>query len=240
MQNILKYLRKGDEDFHLIEKDDVIVVGVSGGKDSMLLLKALAIYRQFANKQFKLIAVHMKMGFPNMESEPIKQYAKDLKVDYYEENVPIYDILQHYLKEDGSVDCSRCSSLKRGAIVSIAQKLNANKIAFAHHGDDAIETFFLNAIYSGKMNSFQPKIQYEDKQITFIRPFIYLQEKQIMKASKKEAIVIVKSTCPKDQHSKRSEIKRVMNELYERFPSAQHNFLKMLSDEKATTWKKEK
>lgn len=240
MKHILKYLRKGDEDFKLIDTNDTIVVGVSGGKDSMLLLKALASYQKFDHKQFKLIAVHMKMGFPNMDSNIIKQYTQALNVEYYEEEVPIYEILKHYLKEDGSLDCSRCSTLKRGAIVKIAKKLKANKIAFAHHGDDAVETFFLNAIYGGKMSTFQPKINYENNNISFIRPFIYLHESDIIKAVKKENIVIVKSTCTKDGNSKRSELKKLMQDIYEQFPASKQNLLNMLSNEDVNVWKKER
>lgn len=239
MKNILKYLRKADDDYRLINDNDTLIVGVSGGKDSMLLLKALSQYQKFKNKHFKLIAVHMKMGFPNMDSNKIKQYAQDLGVEFYEEEVPIYEILKHYLKEDGNLDCSRCSTLKRGAIVKIAKKLNANKIAFAHHGDDAVETFFLNAIYSGKMQSFQPRIYYEDNNITFIRPFIYLHESDIIQAVKKENVVIVKSTCPKDGNSKRTELKQLMQNIYKEFPSSKNNLLKMLSDEEVNVWKKE-
>lgn len=238
MKKILKFLRKADEDYKLINNDDTLIVGVSGGKDSMLLLKALSDYQKFQTKQFKLIAVHMQMGFPNMDNDKIRQYAQELNIEYYEEEVPIFEILKHYLKEDGSLDCSRCSKLKRGAIVNIAKKLNANKIAFAHHGDDAVETFFLNAIYSGKMQSFQPKIYYEDNDVTFIRPFIYLHESDIIKAVKKEEVVVVKSTCPKDGNSKRTELKQLIQNIYKDFPSSKNNLLKMLSDEEVNIWKK--
>ncbi len=240
MKEILKQLRKADEAFQLIQDDDVVVVGVSGGKDSMLLTKALALYQKFEHKQFKVIAVHMKMGFPGMDAKAIKTFCESLAIPYYEEEVPIYEILQNYKKDDGSIDCSRCSKLKRGAIVAIAKKLNANKIAFGHHGDDAVETFMLNAIYSGKAQTFQPKIEYEDNGITFIRPLVYLHEQQIMKTIRKEEIPVVASTCPKDGNSQRSHIKQLLNTLYQDFPSAKHNLLLMLNDRDSKLWKNEK
>lgn len=239
MQNILKLIRKADQDYHLIEDNDTIVVGVSGGKDSMLLLKALKYYSKFKNKNFTFIAVHMKMGFNNMDSSIIRNYCIREEIKYYEEEVPIYEILSHYLKKDGSLDCSRCSKLKRGAIVNIAKKLNANKIAFAHHGDDAVETFLLNAIYGGKIASFAPKINYNDNEITFIRPLIYVHENTIINGIKKENIPVIKSTCPKDGYSKRQDIKELLQQIYKQYPSSKNNLLKLLSNEEIEIWKKE-
>lgn len=237
MKEVLKQLRKADQDFNLINKNDTIIIGISGGKDSMLLLKALSIYQKFEDKHFNLIAVHMKMGFVGMDSTLLKQYCESIAIPYYEEDVPIYEILKHYLKDDGSIDCSRCSKLKRGAIVAIAKKLKANKIAFAHHGDDAVETFLLNAVYGGKLETFQPKIVYEDNAITFIRPFVYLHENEIIKNVKKEKIPVVKSTCPKDGKSQRSNVKNILNHIYEEFPSAKHNLLRMLKTQDVKLWK---
>lgn len=237
MQTILKALRKADEDYQLIDAHDHILVGVSGGKDSMLLIKALSQYQQFEHKDFTITAVHMKMGFPMEDSRAIKAYIESLHIPYYEEEVPIYEILTHYPKEDGTLDCSRCSNLKRGAIVAIAKKINANKIAFAHHGDDAIETFFMNAIFTGKNETFKPLIQYEDNAVSFIRPFVYVYESAIIKTIQKQGIPIVTSRCPKDKFSKREDIKQVVQGLYKQFPSAKKNLLNMLRDEHVTTWK---
>lgn len=237
MQKILKYIRKADEDFHLIENNDTIVIGISGGKDSVLLAHALNLYRKFKEKNFKIIAVHMNMGFPDSDMSVIKNYITSLNIPYHEVEVPIYEILQNY-KKDGNLDCARCSNLKRGAIVNIAKELKANKIAFAHHGDDAIETFMMNAIYSGKMSTFQPKIFYEDNNITFIRPLIYLHEKNIIQVVKRLEIPFVKSGCPKDGYSSRTLIKQKLNEFYAISSNAQKNLLHMLSEENGI-WKKE-
>lgn len=239
MQEVLKYLRKADNDFNLIEENDTVLVGVSGGKDSVMLLYALSIYQKFKEKQFDLIGVHMNMGFPNSDIEPIKTFMDAHQIPFHVVDVPIYDILTHYLKEDGSLDCSRCSNLKRGAIVNIAKEFSANKIAFAHHGDDAVETFFMNAIHSAKLDTFQPLIHYEDNEVCFIRPFIYLHESEIIQTIKKEELPVVVSQCPKDGFSSRSEIKALLQEIYEQFPTSKKNLLGMLSHEKGI-WKKEK
>lgn len=239
MQNILKMIRKADEDYHLIEDNDTVLVGVSGGKDSMLLLLALAQYQKFKNKHFELIACHLKMGFSNDTTTVLQHFCEENKITYYEEETQIAYILEHYKKKDGTLDCSRCSKLKRGAIVSAAKKYGANKIAFAHHSDDAVETFFLNMIYSGVARSFKPKMEYKDNNVTFIRPFIYTSEKEIIKVCKQYCIPIMKSGCSKDGNSKREEIKQLVNQLYKRYPSSRKNLLSMLSNKENETWHKE-
>lgn len=239
MQKILKYLRKADQDYHLIKANDKVAIGVSGGKDSMLLLKALSEYQKFKHKNFEIIAIHLKMGFPNMDSSIIEDYCKQFDIPYYEEEVPIYEILKHYEKQDGRLDCSRCSNLKRGAIVNAAKEHNCTKIAFAHHGDDAVETFLLNAIYGGKLSTFQPKIHYADNEISFIRPLVYVHEKDIISAVKRLGIPIVKSTCPQDGNSRRQDMKELLDQLYKQYPESRKNLLSMLSNSAIHLWDKE-
>ncbi|OCN03747.1 hypothetical protein A4S06_05150 [Erysipelotrichaceae bacterium MTC7] len=238
MKKILKQLRKADEDFKLIEDGDSIIVGVSGGKDSMLLLYALSLYQKFEYTNFTLTAVHLNMGFPDMDSQVIKDYCQKLDMPYYEEDTYMHDILTYHQKEDGYFDCSLCSTLKRGAIVNIAKEMEATKICFAHHADDAIETFFLNAIYGGRLETFQPDIYYEDKDIHFIRPLIYAYEKDIRQAVKKYEIPVVKSTCPNDGVSKREDIKQLVQQMYHMYPQANKNLLRMLSNDTIQLWKK--
>lgn len=230
MQEILKYIRKADEDFHLIEENDVIVLGVSGGKDSVVLMHALSLYQKFKEKQFTLIAVHMDMGFKNSNIEPIKHYAQNLQVPFHTIKVPIYEILTHYKKNDGSLDCARCSNLKRGAIVNIAKQFNANKIVFAHHADDAIETLILNAIHGARLDTFMPKIAYEDNEISFIRPMVYVHEQKIVQVMKKFNIPTCKSGCSNDGNTNRAAIKEWLDILYKTNPQARSNLLKCLKN----------
>ncbi len=238
MQQLLKELRKADKDFKLIENNDVLALGLSGGKDSMLLLRALAIYQRFNHKQFTLIAIHLDMGFSPCVDNTLQKYCDELKIPLYIEHTNIYEILKHYPKKDGSIDCSRCSSLKRGAIVALANKHLANKIAFAHHQDDAIETLFMNVIYGGKLNTFKPKITYDNHEITFIRPLIYTKEKDIQSTVHNLNIPSIKSNFPKDGSSNRAYIKSKLNELYIDFPSSNANFKSILFEENCDLWKK--
>lgn len=237
MKEILKLICKADNDFCLLSENDRVVVGVSGGKDSVLLLYALSLYQKFKTKKFELIGVHMQMGFPDSDITAIKEFARERNIEFHVYDVPIYEILTYYKKKDGTLDCSRCSNLKRGAIVDIAKKLNANKVAFAHHGDDALETLLMNTIYSAKLDTFKPSITYKDNNITFIRPLIYAYEREIVKAMKKEKLPIVLSNCPKDGNSSRSKIKKTLSALYEDYPSSKNNLIKSLSYEQKI-WKK--
>ncbi len=239
MQKILKQIRKADTDFSLIHDGDTILLGLSGGKDSMLLLKALSIYQKFKHKQFSLIALHMDMGFSNEVSSEMEIFCKQEGIRYIVEKTPIYEILKHYRKNNESIDCSRCSSLKRGAIVSYAKKYKANKIAFAHHIDDAIETLFMNMIYGGKLHVFAPKINYEDNEVTFIRPLIYTKEKDIVSACRRYNIPIVKSACPSDRVSNREQIKQTLHSLYKQYPMGEKNFQSILFEQHVQLWKKE-
>jgi len=238
MQELLKCIRKADDDFNLIHENDHIVIGVSGGKDSVVLLYALYLYSKFKEKHFTFTGVYMNMGFKDTDISPVVDFAKKFNIPFKCIDVPIYEILTHYKKENGALDCSRCSNLKRGAIVNIAKELNANKIAFAHHGDDAIETLFMNAIYSGKFDTFQPKINYNDNDVIFIRPFIYAKESSIMHALHKYAIPSVNSGCPNDGNTSRSVIKETLKSLYKVTPNAKNNILKALSSENGV-WKKD-
>lgn len=228
MKEILKGIRKADEDFHLIDDGDCIVVGVSGGKDSMALLFALCIYQQFRVKNFNIIAVHINLGFKENDMSPIQEFTSKYKIPLHIINTSIYKILKLYKKKDSTIDCSRCSNLKRGAIVNIAKELKANKIAFAHYGDDAIETLWMNAIYSSKLNTFEPKIFYQNNQITLIRPMVYLQEKNIMKAVKRYSIPYIESGCPKDKMSSRAKIKELLLSIEKINPHAKSNMINAL------------
>lgn len=238
MKEILKQVRKADQDYQLMEDNDHIIVGVSGGKDSMVLLTALHIYQKFKHKNFMLTAVHLKMGFDNMSSIPIQEYCMSNNINFIEEVTPIYDILKHYPKQNQRIDCSRCSNLKRGAIVRVAKRIKANKIAFAHHADDAIETFFMNMLHGANLSVFQPKIWYEDNQINFIRPFLYVNEKDIIHTVNELQIPIVKSTCPNDGKSERAKTKKLLQHMYKTNKYAKHNIMKALREEHYNPWYK--
>lgn len=242
MNKIIGAIRKADLDFGLIENNDRICVGVSGGKDSMLLLYALSVYRKAAsfyeNKNFDVIGIHLEMGFDNMDFTEVRQFCKEHEIQYIDYPTKLYEILQLHPKK-GKIQCSLCSTLKKGAIVKAAKEYNCNKTAFAHHADDAIETLFMNMMYGGRINTFTPQMFLTNQEMQFIRPLVYCFEDMIKSTVVQENIPVVKSTCPNDGFTKRQEVKELLQSIYKSYPRAKQNFLTSLSNqEQICLWTK--
>ncbi len=238
MRNIIKNIGLADLDYELIEENDRIAVGISGGKDSSLLLYTLELYRQKSRKNFTIIGIHINLGFGEEPFDELESFFNqhNLKLERYDSMISVYLDLN---KKKDIVQCSLCSKLKKGAVIDKAKELKCNKVAFAHHADDAIETLFLNAIYGGKLATFDPKMYMSETQVTFIRPFIYVTEEEIINECKILGIPRIKSNCPVDGLTKRQDVKEKLNALYQEVPLAQKNFIKMLSNQKQLKlWKK--
>lgn len=231
LKKILSCIVRADLDYNLIEDGDQIAVGVSGGKDSMLLLKALKQYQKYPFKHFTFIAVFLDLGFKNVEIDTLKQYCSEQDINLHIENSQeVFRILSQHKNSEGNLPCSICSRMKKAAINNVAHRLNCNKVAFAHHLDDALETLLMNEIYGGRIATFSPKMFLSNSKIVFIRPFILVREKDIIAACKSENIPIIKSSCPNDHVTMREEAKQMLNHIYKSYPSAFNNFRTMLTD----------
>ncbi len=241
MKKILKLIAQADKDYRLIDDGDTIAVGVSGGKDSTLLLLALNEYQKNTQKKFNVIGIHIKLGFEGMDFTTLSTYLASNKIEFHLFPSQVAEILKIQAYEDGRLKCSLCSKFKKAIVISRAKELNCNKVAFAHHSDDAVETLFLNAIYGGKLSTFLPKMHLSESNMMFIRPLIYVSEEDILSENELNPYPIVKSTCPMDGYTKRQDIKEMLNSLYTEFPTAKGNFLKMLhNEEQLTLWNPEK
>ena len=243
VKKVLATMRKADQDYGLIEDGDYIGVGVSGGKDSVLLLYLLYLYQFLAKntfaKRFKIIGIHIDLGFGEEDFSIIDDFFKDYPIEIHRSKSYIADILERHKKKE-RIECSLCSTLKKGAGIKEAKSLGCNKVAFGHHADDAIETLFLNMIYGGKLATFDPKMFLTDSKITFIRPFIYAFEKDIKRAIKDLDVPTIKSGCPNDGFTKRQDIKEMLHTIYHTYPQAKENFLLSLHNEKMINlWHKE-
>ena len=227
-KKLLSDIRKADNMFSLIEDGDRIAVGMSGGKDSSLLLYMLYLYKfLFENtyhKSFDIVGIHINLNFGEDDFQPLLDWFSNYPIEIYTEESKIKDILELNKKKD-KIDCSLCSTLKKGAVNNTAKKLGCNKVAFAHHGDDAIETMFLNMIYGGRIATFDPKMYLDNSQITFIRPFCLSFESEIKKTVKELNIPIIKSGCPNDGYTKRQDIKELLHQIYHEYPGSKENFL---------------
>lgn len=236
LKQILGAIRKADLDFGLIQDGDKIAIGVSGGKDSLLLIYALSLYQKIAykydQKKFEILGIHLEMGFEGMDFTPVRAFMQEHQIPYIDYPTKIYDILKLYPDNKGNIQCSRCSPLKKGAIVQAAKEYQCNKTAFAHHGDDAIETLFLNMIFGGRIATFEPQMFLSNTKMHFIRPFVYCFEEDIKTTAIQELnLPIVKSTCPNDGFTKRQEIKDLLKQMYQTYPCAKHNFLTSLANQ---------
>lgn len=234
VRKILAQIRKSDELFNLIEDGDKIGVGLSGGKDSSLLLYLLHLYKYlFENtyhKTFEIVGIHINLGFGEEDFAPLLDWFKQYPINIECENSQINEILDLNKHKD-RIDCSLCSTLKKGAVIKKAKSLGCNKVAFAHHADDAIETLFLNMIYGGRIATFDPKMYLDNSDTTFIRPFSLSFESDIAKACRQLQIPIIKSGCPNDGYTQRQEIKELLHSIYHKYPQAKENFLLSLYNE---------
>ena len=241
IRKVLASIRHADTSFSLINNGDHIVVGVSGGKDSLVLLYALNLYRKFANSDFEIIPVILDLGFPSFNPEPLKQFVASLGLKLHVADAKnVYPILQAQKHNHAHLPCSICSRMKKAAINKVAKELGYHKVAFAHHAEDAIETLFLNGIFGGRVATFSPKMHLKKANIDFIRPLILTRESDIIRCAKEEKMPVLESPCPSDGLTKRQDIKNLLANIYKEYPDAKDNFLTMLSNyEQEDLWGKE-
>lgn len=240
LHTILGDIRKADQDYHLIDDGDRIAVGVSGGKDSMVLLTALHMYSKFADRNFEVVGIHIKLGFPNMDFSEVVAFCRQQGITFYQYDSQVYEILKRNPDKEGNIKCSLCSKLKKATVIDAAKKLNCTKVAFGHHSDDAVETLLMNAIHGGKLATFLPKMYMSRTDTTFIRPLVYSYESDILSALERNQIPFVKSTCPNDGYTERQAMKDMLQEFYRSYPMAQKNFIRMLyNEDQVELWHRE-
>ena len=233
IRTLLACIRKADQTYNLINHGDKIMVGLSGGKDSMALLYCLNLYRKFSHTEFELQPVTLDLGFPGFNPKPLDEYCESLGLKLIvSDSKEVYEILCIQQEKQGlkHLPCSICSRMKKAAINKVANEMGFNKVAFAHHADDAIETLLMNQIYGGRIATFSPKMHLENANIDFIRPFLLVHEKDIKSFIKEENIFVAGSSCPADKHTTREDIKVLLNNIYHQFPKAKESFLSMISN----------
>lgn len=216
MQKVLSTLRKAVEKYNLINDGDKIAVGISGGKDSLVLLKALKMYQRFSKVQYSLVGVTIDLYSGREDYSHLKQFCDELGVEFYIEKTDISDVVFVERKEKNP--CSLCAKMRRGALNEVAKKLGCNKIALGHHLQDVIETFFLSLLYEGRLSTMKPMSYMSNANITLIRPLFLTHEDVIRSASK--TMPVKKSICPADKNSKRQEVEKLINELNKFIPNS--------------------
>ena len=235
MKYILSYLRRAIEDYNMIEEGDKIAVALSGGKDSITLLKALKSLQYFYPKKFELIAISVNSGFDFFDSELLKNTCAELDVPFFEEKYDIKQIVFEDRKEKNP--CSLCANLRRGILNSAAKRENCNKLALGHNLDDVLETFLMNLFFTGNLSTFPP-ISYMDRsKITTIRPLIYITEKEIKRYIKRSNTKIMNKVCPMDGKSSREFIKDIIVTLSLKYPYVKNTLLGAIQRNEINGWK---
>lgn len=209
-------IRKGVDDYNMIQEGDVIAVGVSGGKDSLVLLRTLANLRTFYPKSFELTAITVDSGFPDMDFSAVQELCRDISVPYTLIRTDIKEIIFDIRKEDNP--CALCSKIRRGALNNAIKSQGISKLALGHHADDAVETFLMSLIFEGRINCFKPVTYLDRSDIWQIRPMIYAEEDRIESLCQNLKLPVVESSCPMNRESKRQAVKELIDRLQSDYP----------------------
>ena len=212
LQQVLSYVRRAADDYHMIQEGDRIAVGISGGKDSLTLLYALHGLQRFYPQHFELHAVTVDLGFQNLDLSRIESICRDeLQIPYTIVKTDIADVIFEQRKEANT--CSLCAKMRKGALNDAIKKEGCNKVAYAHHKDDVVETMLMSLIFEGRFHTFSPVTYLDRTGITVIRPLLYMNEADVIGFVNKNQVPVVKSPCPADGHTKREYVKQLLRQL---------------------------
>lgn len=217
MRKILSRTRAAVDDYKMIQDGDKIAVGVSGGKDSVMLLKALCDLKRFYPAKFQIVAITLDMRFGKTDGDfsPIQKLCDEYGIEYVIQKTDLYEIIFEVRKEE--CPCSLCARMRRGILHDTAKQLGCNKIALGHHLDDAAETFMMNLLIESRIGCFAPVTYLSRRDITMIRPLIYVRETAIEQAVERLNLPIIESKCPANEKTKREDAKILLQKLSDEY-----------------------
>lgn len=233
-QKLYSLTRQAIQDYNLIEENDRIAVGISGGKDSLTLLVALAGIQKFYPKHFELSAITCDVGFEGMDFSKVENLCNQLGVPYEIVHTQISEIVFEHNSDERP--CSLCAKLRKGAMYNRLVELGVNKVAYAHHKDDFIETAMMSLLYEGRFYSFPPLTNLDKTGIKVIRPFMYVPEKSIEGFAEKENLPIVHNPCPVDGSTKRAYAKDLISDIVKDCPDAKDRIMHAIVAAKLPDW----
>ncbi len=234
LQKLLTYIRKAIDDYHMIDVNDKIAVGISGGKDSLTLLYGLRRLKDFYPIPFELSAITVDLGFEQYDTSLLSQYVKQLNIPYYVEKTEIASIVFDHKKEANP--CSLCSRLRKGAFNERAKAIGCNKIAYAHHKDDVLESFLMSLLYEGRIHTFSPITRLERSELELIRPLIYVREGEVASFAREQELPISKNPCPADGITKRQEAKELICSLKTTVPDVKERIFSAIKGSGIDGW----
>ncbi len=234
LQQLYSVVRKAIDDYHMIEENDKIAIGISGGKDSLAMLYALSGLRRFYPKKFEVHAITIDLGFDNLNLDKIKELCKELDVEYTIVKTDIAQIVFEDRKE--SNPCSLCAKMRKGALNQAIKEIGCNKIAYAHHKDDVVETMLMSLIFEGRFHTFSPVTYLDRMDLKVIRPLMYMNEVDVIGFVNKYEVPVVKSPCPADGHTKREYIKNLLRQLNLENPGVKERLFTAIVNSKVKGW----
>lgn len=240
MRKILSHTRAAVDDYKMIQQGDKIAVGVSGGKDSLMLLKALCELKRFYQNEFTIVAITLDMRF-NKESgdfSKVKAMCDEYGVEFVVRPTDLYEIIFEVRKETNP--CALCARMRRGMLHETAKEMGCNKIALGHHLDDAAETFLMNLLLESRVGCFAPVTYLSRRDITMIRPLIYVREREVEQACERLSLPVVESKCPANENTKREEIKKLINDLSSVYGDVPERIIGAIQRADIDRWGKEK
>lgn len=228
LQRLLSYTRKAVDEYHLIDAGDKIAVGISGGKDSLTLLYALHGLKRFYPNPFELIAVSVDLGF-GMDFSPVEELCHKLEIPYTVVRTDIGRIIFEDRKE--SNPCSLCAKMRKGSLNEAVKKMGCNKVAYAHHKDDVVETLLLSLIFEGRFHTFKPNTYLDRMQLHVIRPLLFVEEADIIGFLHKMNLPVVKNPCPADGYTKREYAKELLRSMNREHPGTKERMFTAIQNQ---------
>lgn len=234
LQQVMSYVRRAVDDFNMIEEGDKIAIGISGGKDSLTLLYALNGLKRFYPKRFDIHAVTVDLGFQNLDLSGIEALCSSLGVEYSIIRTDIADIVFEQRKETNP--CSLCAKMRKGALNDAVKASGCNKVAYAHHNDDVVETMLLSLIFEGRFHTFSPVTFLDRTGLIVIRPLIYMSEADVIGFVNKNHVPVVKSPCPADGHTKREYVHNLLKQLNKENPGVKERMFTAIQTGNLKGW----
>jgi len=223
MKKVLGCIRKAVEEYGMIKEGDVVSVGLSGGKDSIVLLHALKLYQNFSPVKYQLKAITVANGFEGFDLSSVSDWCSQNNIPYTIKHTEIGKIIFDIRKEKNP--CALCAKMRRGILHDTMKETNSNVLALGHHSDDAIETLFMSMLYAGQMKTFAPITHLSRKDLWVIRPMIYATESEVIGAQRKNNLPIVENPCPADKTTTREDMKNLTRKFYKEIPNARANIM---------------
>ncbi len=214
---ILGCIRRADKEYHLISSGDRILAGVSGGKDSLMLVHALSLYRQFSPNKFELVAATLDLGLKNLDYSALEKFCAERDVPYLVEKTNIGEVVFGSRKE--SNPCALCAKMRRGALATLAKRLDCNKIALGHQREDVLETLLLSVFRESRLHTFAPVTWLDRSDIVQIRPMVYIPTKRILPVVRELRFPIQEAACTAAGKTDREEMRKMLEEINRWQPS---------------------